>query len=554
MRFQADTVAGTEGNGALREPTSPATEVWHSDDLPAIRCFPQLLEDLADLAMQGFRRYPWGGVELGGLLLGRHESTETVVLEFRPFDCEHENGPSFDLSPKDIQEFAALIEHGTSEGLVPVGWFHTISGRELEFSARARAAHKELFAESRQIAMVLRRSKVEPVQIAFFEGNSNAGFRLHSPVREWTGIATPVEEPPVVPPPPAPSIPPASQVSSAPVEPVAHSAPVEMAPAEPLKWPGPIAKVISIEYAVAPIEVPRQAEVLVARKPHIPPPPPIEELPNPIAGLGLHEDPFAPGLDLRFFCPLDQYRKATTTLLHRIRSGAGVVALIGETGTGKSLLLEHLKEQFNAASIEFAHASSHSLTVPEFYRLLAHDFRLDVGESTRTATLIALNQHLTDRAEDGRSTVLLVDNAHELSTEVLDEIYGSGNLESRNGRLLQVILSAQPSLENRLKTPELAGLRQRILFRTRLQGLTAQQTQTYINHRLSIAGRDAQNIFPEDLMPEIHERAHGIPRFINFLCSSLLELCWERNCTTVDRRMLDEVSEELDFDPQPAAE
>ena len=266
----------------------------------------------------------------------------------------------------------------------------------------------------------------------------------------------------------------------------------------------------------------------------------------------LPEDPFAAAPDPRFFYPSPQHQEALASLIYGIQSRQGFLAVIGETGTGKSLVLECLIEHLKANSIDFACLFNSKINPDEFFQLLAHDLQLRCRNTTKTSILIALNEYLLRRSQEGQTTVLIVDSAQKLSVEVLEEIELLGNLENRRGRLLQVIFAAQPSFDRQLEKAELRGLRQRMLMRARLGPLQSEQIPQYVESRLAKAGLAHQTVFPADVLAEIHTRTQGIPRLINAVCSKLLTLCQEDHVHQADLPMLDRVSAELELDPPKA--
>jgi general secretion pathway protein A len=215
---------------------------------------------------------------------------------------------------------------------------------------------------------------------------------------------------------------------------------------------------------------------------------------------------------------------------------------------GKSLVLECLIEQLKAQEIEFAFLFNSKLTPEQFFENLAHDLNLRVRNPTKTSILIALNEYLVGRSRAGQTTVLLFDNAQKLPTDVLEEIELLGNLENRRERLLQVVFAAQPSFEEHLAKPELRGLRQRLLSRSRLGPLSADQTIEYVESRMAKAGLIHQTVLPPSLLQEVHARTQGIPRLINAVCWSLLTLCVEHQCTMADMPMLERAGKALELD------
>ena len=164
---------------------------WYSDDkFSPIHCSQPVLEDLTELAMGGFRRYPWGGVETGGVLFGLNEPDGVHIRAFRPFECEHEHGPAFELSPTDFENLGRLLASAASDeglhGFIPVGWYHSVSSRrELSLTKHDRALHARFFPEPWQIAMTLKRSRKDPLMGGFFCAGTGGALSAHSPPREF---------------------------------------------------------------------------------------------------------------------------------------------------------------------------------------------------------------------------------------------------------------------------------------------------------------------------------------------------------------------------------
>ena len=164
---------------------------WRGDGgTPEVQCAARVLAEIAELAMSGYRRYPWGGVEIGGVLFGKIESGMVHICAARPAECEHHYGPAFDLSAKDCEAFERLIAaaEGDEElaGLTPVGWYQSTSRRDLDLSDHARALFRRFFPEPWQVAMVVKRSKGEPLSVGFFVRDPHGGVELHSPAQELT--------------------------------------------------------------------------------------------------------------------------------------------------------------------------------------------------------------------------------------------------------------------------------------------------------------------------------------------------------------------------------
>ena len=164
-------------------------------------------------------------------------------------------------------------------------------------------------------------------------------------------------------------------------------------------------------------------------------------------------------------------------------------------GTGKTTMLECLRDFLESQYIEFAFLFNSRINADQFFEMIAYDLDLPCERTSKTEVLFALNQLLVEQAQDGRTTVLIVDEAHNLEWEVLEEIRLLGNLENRNGKLLQIILAGQPELDRKLDAPNLRQLKQRIVLRCTLQPFTLRDAADYIESRMERAGMPEQNIF-----------------------------------------------------------
>jgi len=177
--------------------------------------------------------------------------------------------------------------------------------------------------------------------------------------------------------------------------------------------------------------------------------------------------------------------------------------------------------------------------------MIAYDLDLRCNHSSKTEVLFALNHLLITRANEGRTSVLIIDEAHNLDWEVLEEIRLLGNLENRRGKLLQIILAGQPELDRKLDAPNLRQLKQRIVLRCSLNPFSYDDTAEYINTRMSLAGMSNQTVFSPELMQEIHSRTGGIPRLINAICDNLLLTCFAMETKEATVPMLDEVCRDM---------
>src|SRR6266550_2506120 len=221
------------------------------------------------------------------------------------------------------------------------------------------------------------------------------------------------------------------------------------------------------------------------------------------AFFGFTLNPFNMSPDPSFLFRSTQHEEALANLIYGVQSRKVFIALTGEVGTGKTTMLECLRDYLNAQQICFGSLFNSRLTVEQFFEFLAYDLDLRCNRLSKTEVLLSLNNLLLERAAAGRTTVLIVDEAHNLEWDVLEEIRLLGSLENRRGKLLQIVLSGQQELDRKLEAPEFRQLKQRIAMRCTLRGFNAQETIDYVNSRMARAGQKDQTIVPGTLLEEI---------------------------------------------------
>jgi general secretion pathway protein A len=266
------------------------------------------------------------------------------------------------------------------------------------------------------------------------------------------------------------------------------------------------------------------------------------------AFFGFTQNPFNMSPDPWFLFRSSQHEEALANLIYGVQSRKGFIVLTGEVGTGKTTMLECLRDFLNAQQIAFASLFNSRLTVEQFFELLSYDLELRCDRHSKTEVLLSLNNMLLERASAGRTTVLIVDEAHNLDWDVLEEIRLLGNLENRRGKLLQIIIAGQPELDRKLEAPEFRQLKQRVALRCLLRGLDLSDSVAYMNSRMARAGLKDQAIFSGPLMEEIQFRSQGIPRLINAICDNLLLTCFAMETKVATMEMLDEISADLRLD------
>jgi len=263
------------------------------------------------------------------------------------------------------------------------------------------------------------------------------------------------------------------------------------------------------------------------------------------AFFGFTKNPFNLSPDPAFLFRSEQHEEALASLIYGVQSRKGFIVLTGEVGTGKTTMLECLRDFMNVQQIAFASLFNSRLTVEQFFEMVAYDLDLRCNRLSKTEVLLSLNHILMERAAAGRTTVLIVDEAHNLDWDVLEEIRLLGNLETRRGKLLQIILVGQQELDRKLEDPTYRQLKQRIALRCTLRGFDPDETVAYINTRCERAGIAGQTIISPEVMEEIHRRTQGIPRLINAVCDNLLLTAFAMESRACTLEMLDEVSADM---------
>ena len=241
---------------------------------------------------------------------------------------------------------------------------------------------------------------------------------------------------------------------------------------------------------------------------------------------GLTELPFTLTPNTSFYLGLQPHDEALAVLLTALKTGEGFIKVIGEVGTGKTLicrkLLNEIPDHFKTAYIPNPY-----LNPDELRRAVASE--LGVKQALRMNAQL-LTQRIQERLlalhQQGHSVVLILDEAQALPEESLEALRLFTNLETESRKLLQVVLFAQPELDERLKQAHFRQLRQRITFAYQLRAMTASEVEHYINHRMSVAGYKGAQLFPTPLAKKLAKASKGIPRLVNVLCHKMLMLAY----------------------------
>ena len=268
---------------------------------------------------------------------------------------------------------------------------------------------------------------------------------------------------------------------------------------------------------------------------------------------GLKESPFKVNPDPRYLFLTPGIQEALASLAYGIRGRRGIILLTGEVGTGKTTLLHMILDWLRQNRAATAFIFNTNLTTTELFECLMADLGIPCESHSKSEILMRLNRWLLDRYSNGQMAVLIVDEAQSLSDQVLEEIRFLTNLETSTDKLLQVVLSGQPELEEKLRQPHLRQLRQRITVRCRTNPLTLEETQGYIAERLRIAGASNGSLFSPEAVESIYRHARGIPRVTNVLCEHALINCFADQQKTVTSAHIEGVAHEFELD-RPTAQ
>ena len=263
---------------------------------------------------------------------------------------------------------------------------------------------------------------------------------------------------------------------------------------------------------------------------------------------GLKENPFNVNPDPRYLFLTQHTQEALACLTYGIETRKGFILLTGEVGTGKTTLINKLLEWLHKERVCTAFVFNPRLSVSQFFDFMMTDFGIPCEVRQKGQMLMKLNQWLLERYQAGERAVLIVDEAQNLSPQMLEEIRLLTNLETSTEKLLQIVLAGQPELEQKLNQPQLRQLRQRITLRAKTRPLTVEETRGYIQERLRIAGGENTDIFSPEAVEAVHRFARGIPRITNLLCEHALVSSFVDHRNPVPAEIVEEVAKDFDLD------
>ncbi len=263
---------------------------------------------------------------------------------------------------------------------------------------------------------------------------------------------------------------------------------------------------------------------------------------------GLKEYPFSLAPDPRFIVFSPSYSELLAAIYYGIEMSKGLIVVTGEAGTGKTTALRWIIRRLDSTVLAAFIHNPH-LSIEEFYHHLTEMLEIR-GWTNKTDLLMEMGKLLEERHRQGLRTLLIVDEAHELPDEVLEEIRLLLNFESDSAKHLQIILTGQPELREKLNRRNLRQLKQRVALRCQMPILsTVDEVKRYIQMRISTAGSVEKDIFTSEAVDLIYQCSQGIPRLINNLCDNAMISAFSSDTRSIDREIIEEVAENLDLLP-----
>jgi general secretion pathway protein A len=260
----------------------------------------------------------------------------------------------------------------------------------------------------------------------------------------------------------------------------------------------------------------------------------------------LHELPFRLSPDPQFLYLSKQHARAKAYMESTIWFTDGFVVITGEIGAGKTTLIETFLRELQSDAI-VAQINQTQLSPTAFLQSVLVQFGFSPFNMKKPEVLATLNQFLTEQYSNGRKVLLIIDEAQNLTNRVLEEVRMLSGVETTKEKVLRIILAGQPELNDKLNSPELVQLTQRVRLRFHLTALSKAETTAYIDHRLEVAGSQGRRIFAEDTYATIYKYTGGVPRLINTLCDTCLMASFGRDKDTVSMEELDAAIRELQW-------
>ena len=265
----------------------------------------------------------------------------------------------------------------------------------------------------------------------------------------------------------------------------------------------------------------------------------------------LKQDPFRLTPDPRFLYLTAQHREALSGLIYSVMSRPGLTLLVGEAGTGKTTLLYTLRALLEKRQACVALCVNPTLSTDEFYDFLLAKIGAISPSSSKSQQLMALEKTLLKNQAEKKLTILVIDEAHQLPLELLEEVRLLLNLETPQEKLLEIIMAGQPELSEVFRLPALRQLKQRVSYVCKLKSLSAGELREYIHHRLHCAGGTDTALFPDATIRAIFRYTSGIPRLVNTICDNALQIGFALQSREITGSIVEEAATDLELIPFP---
>ncbi|HET9062873.1 MAG TPA: AAA family ATPase [Candidatus Binatia bacterium] len=261
----------------------------------------------------------------------------------------------------------------------------------------------------------------------------------------------------------------------------------------------------------------------------------------------LSENPFNLTPDPKFHYVNESTREAMASLLHGIKSRKGFITLIAEAGTGKTTLLKRIVDEVEGET-QIVFVFNPGVSFDELLEFICSELGIETRGCKRLHLLERLNQHLLEQLTAGRNVVVMIDEAQTLEDSVLEELRMLSNLETSKEKILQILLSGQPELDEKLRKPSLRQLRQRIGVRATLKPVQLNEMQAYVETRLRSAGAERTDLFTPASLKKIWQASGGIPRVINVICDNAMMIAFAEGQKRITPKTLNEAVRDLEGD------
>lgn len=262
------------------------------------------------------------------------------------------------------------------------------------------------------------------------------------------------------------------------------------------------------------------------------------------------ENPFNVSPNPKYLFLTEQIEETLSSLMYGIQTKKGIITLTGEVGTGKTTLINRVLDWLRQRAAKTAFLFNSRMNSSQLFDFVLAEFDIPCESRSKSQQLMKLNQWLLERYRSGETAVLILDEAQNLTFPVLEEIRLLTNLETATEKLLQIVLSGQSELEEKLNLPQLRQLRQRVMIRCKTSNLTKEQAHAYILERLRIAGAgpSSQPIFSPAAMDTVHLYSLGVPRVVNLLCEHALINSYADHQRPILPKTVEDIAHEFQLD------